>query len=82
MKANKYKGMARKGCFKRTHTIQIKNAASYCGEKITKTFILGRSFNKRGFITLAEKVYEQLNTPGYFAFMKCFAKKNNSAFAD
>lgn len=82
MKANKYKGNARKGCRNRNYTIQTKDTASYCGEKITKTFTQSRSFNNKGLITLGEKVYEQLNTPGYFAFMKCFAKKNNSAFAD
>lgn len=81
MKANKFKGNARKGALKRNYTIKVKDTASYAGEKIHKSFTQGRSFNHKGLISLAEKVYEQFTTPGYFAFMKKYAKKNNSSFS-
>ena len=58
MKANKFKGNARKGARKQTHTIQLKSAANYCGEKTTKTIITERTLNKRHLRTLADILYE------------------------
>ncbi len=58
MKANRFKGNARKGARKQTYTIQLKSAANYCGEKTTKTIIKERIFNKRHLRTLADMVYE------------------------
>ncbi len=53
----------------------IKNngAAKDANEKVTKTIIMTKAANPKGR-TLGEMVYESLNTPAYYAYMKRFAK--------
>ncbi len=58
MKANKLKGLARHGCKKIMQTITLSKTATNTNQKLTKTIIHSRNFNKHGYRTLAEMVYE------------------------
>lgn len=79
-KTNKFKGNARPGARIMKYTVQLAPTAKDANEKITITKTKQRTFNKHNGRTLGEPVYECMNTPGYFAFMRKYAKKNNSMF--
>lgn len=79
MKANKLKGNARKGARKATFTIKLKEAADYCGEKITITRTRERVFNKSNKPTLASTYWNSvLNSPNYGVFMNKYRKRSVS----
>jgi len=80
MKANQFKGSARKGARKVNYNVRLKKVASDANEKIEMTKEKERTFNKSNKPTLGEMVYRCINTSGYFAFMRKYAKKNDSAF--
>ncbi len=58
---------------KYTKTITLNNGvAKDTNQKVTKTFVLEKQPNNSKGRTLGEMVYESLNTPSYFAYMKRF----------
>ncbi len=61
---------------KYTKTITINNGvARSTNQKVTKTFILEKEPNSSKGRTLGEMVYESLNSPAYFAYMKRFESR-------
>lgn len=57
---------------KYTKTITLNNGiAISTNEKVTKTVVAQNNPNRKGR-TFGEMVYESLNTPAYFAYMKRF----------
>lgn len=61
---------------KYTKTITLNNGVAIsANQKVTKTFVLEKQPSNRKGRTLGEMVYESLNSPHYFAYMKRFAKR-------
>lgn len=62
---------------KYTKTITLnKGIATDANQKVTKTIVVQNNPNKKSR-TLGEMVYESLNTPAYFAYMKRFESKKH-----
>lgn len=60
---------------KYTKTITLnKGIAADANQKVTTTFIVANNPTHKGR-TLGEMVYESLNTPAYFAYMKRFESR-------
>lgn len=58
-----------------TKTITINNGIALdANQKVTKTVIVRNNPNRNGR-TLGEMVYESLNSPAYFAYMKRFESR-------
>lgn len=57
LKANRHKGSGRPGALVNYHTVQIKKAAEFCGDKIHKTFRIETQYAIDKHNNIMQQVY-------------------------